>query len=104
MTFPSLNEQMDAIRRGTVDLINEEELASRLAELPDEINGILKVIDGQRSLEEVIDAVEGDDLNTLSTLSKLFFEGVIQPTGRSRTLRPTAAVPVGEASGIASVA
>jgi CheY-like chemotaxis protein len=74
--------------------INEEELAARLAELPDEINSILKVIDGQRSLEEVIDAVEGDDLNTLSTLSKLFFEGVIQPTGRSRTLRPPAAVPV----------
>ncbi len=76
--------------------INEDELAQRLAELPDEINAVLKAIDGQRSLEEVIDVVEGDDLHTLSTLSKLFFEGVIQPTGRSRTLRPTGAAPTGE--------
>ena len=73
--------------------INEEELSQRLAELPDEINAVLKGIDGQRSIEEVIDAVEADDLHTLSTLSKLFFEGVIQPTGRSRTLRPPGATP-----------
>ncbi len=30
MTFPPLNEQMDAIRRGAVDLINEEELAKKI--------------------------------------------------------------------------
>ncbi len=30
MNFPPLNEQMDAIRRGTVDLINEEELAKKI--------------------------------------------------------------------------
>lgn len=30
MTFPPLNEQMDAIRRGTVDLISEEELAKKI--------------------------------------------------------------------------
>jgi tyrosyl-tRNA synthetase len=30
MTFPTLNEQMDAIRRGTVDLISEEELAKKI--------------------------------------------------------------------------
>jgi len=30
MTFPALNEQMDAIRRGAVDLISEEELAKKI--------------------------------------------------------------------------
>ncbi len=30
MTFPPLNEQMDAIRRGAVDLISEEELARKI--------------------------------------------------------------------------
>ncbi len=30
MTFPPLNEQMDAIRRGAVDLISEEELAKKI--------------------------------------------------------------------------
>jgi tyrosyl-tRNA synthetase len=29
-TFPSLNEQMDAIGRGAVDLINEEELVKKI--------------------------------------------------------------------------
>ncbi|MDP4221233.1 MAG: tyrosine--tRNA ligase [Bacteroidota bacterium] len=29
--FPPLNEQMDAIRRGTIDLINEEELAKKIS-------------------------------------------------------------------------
>ncbi len=76
--------------------INEDELSQRLAELPDEINAVLRGLDGHRSIEEVIDLVEGDDLQTLSTLSKLFFEGVIQPTGRSRTLRPPGAAPSGE--------
>src|SRR5436853_6968993 len=30
MTFPPLNEQMDAIRRGVVDLIDEAELAKKI--------------------------------------------------------------------------
>ena len=76
--------------------INEEELGQRLAELPDEINVVLRAIDGHHSLEEVIDSVEADDLHTLGTLSKLFFEGVIQPTGRSSTLRPPGAAPTDE--------
>ncbi len=30
MTFPPLNEQMDAARRGAVDLIDEKELAKKI--------------------------------------------------------------------------
>ena len=68
--------------------VQAEELTARLAELPDEINGILKLFDGQRSIQDVVDGMQADDLSTLSAISKLYFEGIVQPTGRIRTLRP----------------
>jgi CheY-like chemotaxis protein len=66
----------------------ETELVPRLGEIPDELNPILKAVDGAHTLGEVVDAIDGDDLSTLSALSKLYFEGVIQPSQRVRTLRP----------------
>ncbi|MBN8616472.1 MAG: DUF4388 domain-containing protein, partial [Deltaproteobacteria bacterium] len=66
----------------------EGELIPRLGEIPDELNPILKAVDGAHTLGEVVDNIAGDDLQTLSSLSKLYFEGVIQPSQRVRTLRP----------------
>jgi DNA-binding response OmpR family regulator len=63
----------------------EYELAQRLAEIPDEINGVLRLFDGRRALIDVVDSCADDDLVTLSTISKLYFEGIIQPTGRERS-------------------
>ncbi len=63
--------------------VSEEELVERLAEIPDEINGILKHIDGRRSLMQILDAVAEDDLETLTAITKLYFEGIIFPTGRT---------------------
>jgi CheY-like chemotaxis protein len=64
----------------------ETELLARLGEIPDEINPLLRLFDGRRSLSEVVDACpDEDDLATLATISKLFFEGIIQPTGQTRS-------------------
>ncbi|MDQ3034124.1 MAG: response regulator, partial [Myxococcota bacterium] len=68
--------------------IVEDELQQRLAEIPDEINAVLRLFDGQRSLGEVLDLHPDDDLTTLATISKLYFEGIVQPTGRTRTEAP----------------
>ena len=57
-----------------VDVI---ELAERLPELPDSLNAILKLFDGQRSLMGIIDASEFGDLECLEVISKLYFEGLI---------------------------
>lgn len=57
--------------------IDYEELAERLAELPDELNGIVRLFDGRRTLMEVIDASDFGDLEGLEVISKLFFEGLI---------------------------
>jgi DNA-binding response OmpR family regulator len=65
--------------------VQDVELVERLAEIPDEINDILKHFDGQRSLMQVVDAAAADDLETLNAISKLFFEGLIFDTGRKVT-------------------
>lgn len=62
--------------------VNDEELLQRLAELPDEVNSVLKHFDGNRSVLQIVDRCEQDDLETLTVISKLFFEGLIFDTGR----------------------
>jgi CheY-like chemotaxis protein len=61
----------------TVFEVDASQLAARLNEIPDELNGILRLFDGRRSLLEVVDLSPFDDLSTLSTISKLFFEGLL---------------------------
>ncbi len=57
--------------------VDYHELSDRLSEIPDEINMILRLFDGQRSLLEVVDDGEFDDLEALGIISKLYFEGLI---------------------------
>jgi len=63
--------------------IDHPELLERLSEIPDELNGILRLFDGQRSLLEVVDESPFEDLSTLSTISKLFFEGLLVARGEA---------------------
>ncbi len=64
----------------TVFAVAHEVLLARLGEIPDELNGILKLFDGHRTLMEVVDDSPFDDLSTLSTASKLYFEGLLVVT------------------------
>jgi CheY-like chemotaxis protein len=68
----------------TVFEIDYRQLAERLAEIPDEINGLLRLFDGQRSLEQLIDDSDFDDLAALGIVSKLYFEGLIREVGESK--------------------
>ncbi len=52
-------------------------LLERLGEIPDELNGILRLVDGHRSIIELVDSSPFEDLSTLSTISKLYFEGLL---------------------------
>ncbi|MEB2314337.1 MAG: response regulator [Polyangiaceae bacterium] len=61
----------------TIFEIDHEQLVERLNEIPDELNGILRLFDGKRSLLEVVDESPFEDLSTLSTVTKLFFEGLL---------------------------
>jgi CheY-like chemotaxis protein len=57
--------------------IDAAELAGRLGEVPDDNNPILRLVDGKRSLLEVIDASDFGDLECLQAISKLYFEGLL---------------------------
>ena len=57
--------------------VDSEELLNRLSEIPDELNGILRLFDGKRTLMQVVDSSPFEDLSTLSTVSKLYFEGLL---------------------------
>ncbi len=67
----------------TVFELDIEALLARLNEIPDELNGILRLFDGQRSLMHVVDASPFEDLSTLSTITKLYFEGLLTPVGEN---------------------
>ena len=60
--------------------VDHERLVDRLAEIPDELNGILRLLDGSHTLMEGVDHSPFEDLSTLTTLSKLYFEGLLIPT------------------------
>jgi len=53
-------------------------LAERLAEIPDDVNALLKLFDGRRTLDQVIEEADYDDLAAAGVISKLFFEGIIK--------------------------
>ncbi len=57
--------------------VDAAELAVRLGDVPDDNNGILRLIDGKRTLLEVIDASAVGDLECLQAISRLYFEEMI---------------------------
>ena len=70
-----LCEQLPALV--TVFEIDHGQLLERLNEIPDELNGILRLFDGKRTLSDVVDDSPFEDLSTLSTITKLYFEGLL---------------------------
>ncbi len=70
-----LLEQLPSL--DTVFEVDYAELAERLSEIPDEINSILRLFDGVRTLIQVVDGSDFDDLEALNIISKLYFEGLI---------------------------
>jgi CheY-like chemotaxis protein/tetratricopeptide (TPR) repeat protein len=73
-------------------------LAERLADLPDEVNGVLRHFDGERTLRAVIDLSPLDDLATIGVVQRLIEDGVLRPPSRtglqpwsSRAQRPASA-------------
>ena len=53
-------------------------LGDRLAEIPDDVNALLRLFDGRRTLDQVIEEADYDDLAAAGVISKLFFEGIIK--------------------------
>ncbi|HEY0096115.1 MAG TPA: response regulator, partial [Archangium sp.] len=65
----------------TVFEIDHHQLADRLSEIPDEVNGLLRLFDAKRSLSRVVEDSDFEDLAALGIISKLYFEGLIREQG-----------------------
>jgi hypothetical protein len=74
-------ESLPMTARLSVDF---EQLAAHLAELPDEVNGVLRNFDGKRTLREAIDLSPVDDLGTLLVVERLMGDGILR-AGEQRT-------------------
>ena len=57
--------------------VDSHELSTRLGDIPDDNNRILRLIDGKRSLIEVVDASDFGDLECLQVVARLYFEGLL---------------------------
>ncbi len=78
-----LLEQLPSL--DTVFEVDYAELAERLSDIPDEINSILRLFDGVRTLIQVVDGCIFDDLEALNIISKLYFEGLIYDINISKS-------------------
>jgi DNA-binding response OmpR family regulator len=70
----------------TIFEIDYKQLADRLSEIPDEVNGLLRLFDGKRPLARVVDDSDFEDLAALGIISKLYFEGLIKEIGSGADL------------------
>jgi len=84
-------EQLPALDR--VFQIDYRLLAERLAEIPDDVNALLRLFDGRRTLEQVIEEADYDDLAAAGVISKLFFEGLIREKEGAAGEEPAAPGP-----------
>jgi DNA-binding response OmpR family regulator len=62
----------------TVFQVDYRLLAERLADIPDEVNAILRLFDGMRTAMQVIDDCGLSDLDALTVIGKLNSEGLIR--------------------------
>jgi len=62
-------------------------LEARLADLPDDLNGVLRSFDGVRTLRAAIDLSPTDDLATMAAVERLMREGILRPVSRPASLQ-----------------
>ncbi|HEY4238470.1 MAG TPA: DUF4388 domain-containing protein [Kofleriaceae bacterium] len=74
--------------------VDTAELSTRLGEVPDDNNSILRLIDGKRTLLEVIDASDTGDLECLQAISRLYFEEMLVDLDHGRPAKRDTGKPM----------
>jgi CheY-like chemotaxis protein/tetratricopeptide (TPR) repeat protein len=67
----------EALPFATVLGVDFAALAARLADMPDELNGVLRLFDGRRTVREVVSESPLDDLSTMAAVQRLVGDGVL---------------------------
>jgi CheY-like chemotaxis protein/tetratricopeptide (TPR) repeat protein len=68
-------------------------LEARLANLPDEVNAVLRIFDGGRALRAALDRSPSDDLSTVGVVQQLIAEGILRPESRPASLQHWVSAP-----------
>lgn len=76
--WSKLLEQLPALE--TVFDVDFQQLGERLGDIPDEVNAVLRLFDGERSLLRVLDECDYDDIEALTIIGRLYFDGLIHET------------------------
>ncbi|MCX5747734.1 MAG: DUF4388 domain-containing protein [Proteobacteria bacterium] len=87
--------------------VDATELAVRIGDVPDDNNRILRLIDGRRTLLEVIDASDVGDLECVQAIARLYFEEILhdldhqvherkRDTGKHAPIEDNAPTPIEE--------
>jgi len=74
----------------TVDIAR---LEARLADLPDEVNAVLRIFDGGRALRAALDLSPSDDLVTVGVVQQLIADGILRPASRPASLQHWVSAP-----------
>jgi CheY-like chemotaxis protein len=78
--------------------VNYRVLAERLAEIPDEVNAVLRLFDGARSLAHVVEDSTLTDLDALGMVIRLRDEGIIRSVALRKSPRRGTDAPRPEAA------
>lgn len=68
--------------------VDAEVLRERLKDLPDEQNAMIRLVDGQRTVGEILLANGGDHVDALRKVVDLYFEGLVREAGRRQESIP----------------
>jgi len=74
--------------------VDAGELSLRLGDVPDEHNQLLRLLDGKRTLMEVIEASDVGDLECLQAISRLYFEELLVDLDHGAPIRHPTGKPV----------
>jgi DNA-binding response OmpR family regulator len=66
----------------TVLEVDAQMLRERLRDMPDDQNDMVRLIDGQRTVDEVLREHGGDHVDALRKVVDLYFEGMVREVGR----------------------
>ncbi len=58
--------------------IDYRQLSDRLAEIPDDVNGVLKLVDGRHTVAEILEEAPGDELGAAAILARLCVEELVR--------------------------
>ena len=68
----------------TAFTVDTPALLTKLQDLPDEVNGVIRLFDGRRTLQQVLEVSPIDDLSTLAIVERLLSQAIlVRPEPRS---------------------